>query len=52
MLVDLTRKQLSGDLVRWRVRTPAGENGPVRVGSAAAQFSKGKIISFGLGPPD
>lgn len=52
VLVDLTRKQLSGDRVRWRVRTPAGESGPVRVGSAAAQFSKGKIISFGLGPPD
>jgi NTE family protein len=48
--VDLTRKQMSGDRVRWRVRVPAGQNGGLRVGVAEARFAKGKITTFALGP--
>jgi len=48
--VDLTRKQMSGDRVRWRVRTPLENNG-FRVGAAEARFVKGKITSFRLGAP-
>ena len=48
--VDLTRKQMSGDRVRWRVRVPAAENGGFRVGAAEARFVDGKIATFTLGP--
>ena len=48
--VDLTRKQMSGDRVRWRVRVPAAENGGFRVGAAEARFVEGKIATFALGP--
>jgi NTE family protein len=49
--VDLTRKQMSGDRIRWRVRVPADGNRDSRVGIAEARFSKGKITHFVLGPP-
>jgi NTE family protein len=45
---DFTRKQLSGDWVRWRVRTPGGDNGGYRVGIAQARFVKGRITDFRL----
>ena len=48
--VDLTRKQMSGDRVRWRVRVPAAENGGFRIGAAEARFVDGKIATFTLGP--
>lgn len=47
---NLTRKQMSGDQVRWRVRVPAA--GGFRVGAAIARFEKGKITAFHLGPLD
>lgn len=48
--VDLTRKQMSGDRVRWRVRVPAAENGGYLIGAAEALFVRGKIATFTLGP--
>lgn len=48
--VDLTRKQMSGDRVRWRVRVPASQNGGYRIGAAEARFVDGKIATFTLGP--
>lgn len=55
IVVDLTRKQMSGDKVRWRVRTPSSDpehtaTGGFRVGQAEATFEKGKISTFWLGP--
>ena len=55
IVVDLTRKQMSGDKVRWRVRTPSPDpghaaTGGYRVGQAEATFDKGKISTFSLGP--
>ena len=55
IVVDLTRKQMSGDKVRWRVRTPSSDpehaaTGGYRVGQAEATFDKGKISTFSLGP--
>jgi NTE family protein len=55
VVVDLTRKQMSGDQVRWRVRTPSSDpdhaaTGGYRVGQAVATFDKGKITRFSLGP--
>jgi NTE family protein len=47
--LDLTRKQISGDLVNWRIRLPA-ENGKPQRGLAQARFSGGKITHFALGP--
>ncbi len=47
--VDLTRKQLAGDHVRWRVRKPAGEDGSRVVGTAELRFDNGKVTSFSLG---
>ena len=49
--VDLTRKQLAGDHVRWRVHRPAGDDGGRVVGAAELRFDKGKVASFSLGPP-
>jgi NTE family protein len=47
--LDLTRKQISGDVVNWRVRLPATEGSkPVR-GVAQARFA-GKIVEFRLCP--
>ena len=48
--LDLTRKQISGDRVSWRIRLPAGDDGSARKGLAQAQFSAGRITSFRLGP--
>ncbi len=48
--LDLTRKQISGDRVSWRVRLPAGEDGTAVRGLAEARFADGKITSFRLGP--
>ena len=48
--LDLTRKQISGDRVSWRIRLPAGENGTAKRGLAQARFASGKIASFRLGP--
>jgi NTE family protein len=55
IVVDLTRKQMSGDQVRWRVRTPSTDpehaaTRGYRVGQAVATFDKGKINTFSLGP--
>ncbi len=47
--VDLTRKQQSGDEVRWRVRKP-GDNGGRVVGTATVRFNGGKVTSLALGP--
>ena len=47
--LDLTRKQISGDLVSWRIRLPA-ENGQPKRGLAQARFRDGKITHFTLGP--
>ena len=47
--LDLTRKQISGDLVSWRIRLPA-ENGKPQRGLAQARFADGKITHFTLGP--
>jgi ketosteroid isomerase-like protein len=48
--LDLTRKQISGDRVSWRVRLPAGADGSAPRGLAEARFASGKIASFRLGP--
>lgn len=47
--LDLTRKQISGDRVNWRIRLPA-ENGKRRKGLAQARFANGRITSLRLGP--
>jgi len=47
--LDLTRKQISGDVVSWRIRLPA-ENGKPQRGLAQARFADGKITHFTLGP--
>jgi hypothetical protein len=48
--LDLTRKQISGDRVSWRIRLPAGDDGSAVRGLAEARFVTGKIASFRLGP--
>lgn len=48
--LDLTRKQISGDVVSWRIRLPV-ENGKPQRGLAQARFRDGRITHFVLGPP-
>lgn len=47
--LDLTRKQISGDLVSWRIRLPAEKGKPQR-GLAQARFRDGEITQLTLGP--
>ena len=47
---DLTRKQISGDQVNWRIRLPATKDRGIGKGVAEARFTDGKITSFRLGP--
>jgi hypothetical protein len=48
--VDPTRKQIAGDTVTWRVRSPKANPGERKVGSAQARFVDGHVVSFRLGP--
>ena len=48
--LDLTRKQISGDRVSWRVRLPRVGPGKAVKGVAEARFSGSKVTSFRLGP--
>jgi hypothetical protein len=48
--LDLTRKQISGDRVSWRIRLPVGDDGSAVRGLAEARFVAGKIVTFRLGP--
>jgi NTE family protein len=50
ILLDLTRKQISGDRVSWRIRLPARDSSSATRGLAEAVFVGGKITSFRLGP--
>jgi len=48
--VNLTRRQHTGDRVRWRVRVPTvTQDGGELQGTAVARFDKGEITSFSLG---
>ena len=48
--VDLTRKQHTGDHVRWRVRKPIGDDGRRVAGTAELVFESGAVRTFSLGP--
>ena len=48
--LDLTRKQISGDRVNWRVRQPASDGAKAVKGEIEARFADGKIVAFRLGP--
>jgi NTE family protein len=50
ILLDLTRKQISGDRVSWQIRLPSRDSGSAVRGLAEARFAGGKITSFRLGP--